>query len=142
MSQLSFSQGVQAQVALLNEGKPLEALDQFFALEGKMFANGALFAAGAVESRNKQEPHILSAKSIQGAIEDLVIAEEREICAFRNKTTFVTADDVHHQIDGLCWQKWHNGRVIEEHYFDGEHMNALISDGILRNPAAFNPNGV
>lgn len=60
--------------------------------------------------------------------------QEQEICAFRNKTIFITSDGVLHKIDGLCWQKWQNGRIIEERYFDGEHMQAVLSDGILQKP--------
>lgn len=134
MPQLTFTQSVHAQVALLVDGNPLEAFDQFFAPDGVMYANGERFARSAAEGRRKQEPYILAAKSIVGLIDDLVLIKEHEICAFRNKSSFITNDNVAHTIDGLCWQKWQNGRIIEERYFDGVRMQAVISDGILQKP--------
>ena len=139
MTKLTFTQSVHSQVAMLVDGKPLEALDQFFASDGVMYANGERFAGSSAEARRKQESYILAAKSIQGAIDDLVIMKEQEICAFRNKTIFITNDDVQHKIDGLCWQRWQNGKIIEEHYFDGEHMQSMISNGILVKPDAIQP---
>lgn len=134
MPQLTFTQSVHAQIALLVDGNPLEAFDRFFAPDGVMYANGERFAGSAAEGRKKQEPYILAAKSIVGVIDDLVVMKEREICAFRNKSSFITSDDVAHNIDGLCWQRWQNGQIIEERYFDGVHMQAVISDGILQTP--------
>lgn len=139
MTRLSFKESVHSQVALLVDGKPLEAFDQFFAPDGVMYANGERFAESAAEGRRKQESYILAAKSIRGAIADLVIMQDQEICAFRNKTAFITSDDMHHKIDGLCWQRWQNNRIIEERYFDGEHMQSAISDGILQNPGVIQP---
>lgn len=134
MAKLTFVQSVNSQIALLVAGKPLEAFDQFFAPLGVMYANDELFAKNAAEARKKQEAYILAAKSILGAIECLIIMEQQEICAFRNKTSFVTGDGSRHNINGLCWQKWQNGKIIEERYFEGERMQALISDGILQQP--------
>jgi hypothetical protein len=134
MSGITFTEHVHSQIALLVAGKPLEAFDQFFASDGMMFANGELFAGSAAEGRKKQEPYILAAKSILGVVDDLIIMEDQEICAFRNKTSFITNDDMQHRIDGLCWQRWRNGRIVEERYFDGEHMQSVISAGILQKP--------
>lgn len=139
MTKLSFTESVHSQVALLVEGRPLDAFDRFFASDGVMYANGDLFAGSALEGRRKQEPYILAAKSFQGVIDDLIIMEDQKICAFRNKTSFITSDDVQHKIDGLCWQKWLNGRIIEERYFDGEHMQSVILAGVLRKPDAIQP---
>lgn len=129
-----FENQVQRQIALLNEGKPLEAFDQFFDVAGVMYANGEVFAASAQEGRQKQEPYINAAASIDGNITDVNILASKEVCVFRNQSSFITGEGVKHQIDGLCWQRWRNGKIIEEHYFDGEHMNNHLSKGILDRP--------
>ena len=132
-----FVSDVKAQITLLNEGKPLEAFDQFFAPEGVMFANGAVFASGAAEGRRKQEPFMSAASSIFGNTEDLVLSDDGEICAFRNRTSFIVSGGKKHQIDGLCWQRWQNGKIVEERYFDGDEMQKMLSMGILISPEKF-----
>ena len=137
MTTLSFQAAVNAQVTLLNDGKPLEAFDEFFAPDGLMYANDEIFATGAEEGHRKQEPYMLAANSINGLIEGLIIAEPEKICAFRNRTSFVSSDGATHQIDGLCWQKWCDGKIVEERYYDGEKMQSVIEKGILSNPERF-----
>lgn len=139
MIKISFTESVHSQITLLVAGKPLEAFDRFFAPDGVMYANDKLFANGAAEGRKKQEPFILAAVSIQGAVEELIIIKDQEICAFRNRTSFTTSDGLQHKIDGLCWQRWQNGQIIEERYFDGEHMQSVISAGILQKPNVIKP---
>lgn len=129
-----FRMHVDAQVALLNDGKPLEAFDRYFAIDGIMYANDEVFARNAAEGRRKQEPYINSAETITGNIVDLVVSEEKGICAFRNRTSFVTKGGKTHQIDGVCWQRWLDGKIAEERYFDGDEMQKMLRMGILTSP--------
>lgn len=131
---MDFENHVNQQIVLLNEGKPLEAFDQFFDIAGVMYTNGEVFASSAQEGRKKQEPYILAAASIDGNITDVKILASKEICVFRNQSSFVTGDGTKHQIDGLCWQHWQNGKITEEQYFDGERMNNHIANGVLEQP--------
>lgn len=131
---LSFYDSVTLQIEILQSGEPLEAFDRFFAADGVMYANDIVFARGAKEARHKQETYILSAKSISGLIVGLCTSDVHETCVFQNKTSFTASDDVVHQIDGLCWQKWHGGQIVEERYYDGEQMQQLLSTGILSDP--------
>ena len=129
-----FRMNVNEQIALLNDGKPLEAFDRYFEAGGVMYANGKIFAHDAAEGRRKQEPFIASATSICGKIVDLVLSEGEEVCAFRNQSSFVAPGGKKHQIDGLCWQRWLEGKIIEERYFEGEEMQKMLNIGILRSP--------
>ena len=129
----SFEACVRAQVDLLNAGKPLEAFDIFFAPSGQMFANDKLFANDAREGREKQEPYITAATSISGSITDLKFLVSDEICVFRNRSSFIASANLQ-QIDGLCWQRWHDSQIVEERYYDGDPMRELIADGVLRRP--------
>ncbi len=130
-----LKEAVEAQIALLIGGKPLDAFDAYFGRSVQMFANDVLFAAGAEEGRRKQEPFIAAAVAIDGAVTDVKVVEAENLCVFRNRSRFTTADGAERQIDGLCWQRWHDGRVIEERYYDGDLMKQLITDGVLENPA-------
>ena len=129
-----FAECVNLQIELLRAGKPLEAFDQFFAAEGMMYANDAVFADGAAEGRRKQEPFIRSAATVDGAITELKVIEELQICVFRNKTSFCTSEGIPHQIDGVVWQQWSDGKITEERYYDGRHMRLLITQGVLKHP--------
>lgn len=122
---------IHAQIALLREGRPLEAFDTYFDESGVMYANDVVFAIGAAQGRQKQLPFFTSAVSIKGVITDVVVSENKGQCAFRNKTVFVTKDDRSHQIDGLCWQSWGHGKIVEERYYDGDSMWTRIREGIL-----------
>ena len=134
MARDTFRKNVEGQIALLKDGKPLEAFDRFFAADGVMFANGEVFAHGAAEGRKKQEPYINAAETVTGNIVDLIVSEETEVCAFRNRTSFVTSCGKKHQIDGVCWQFWRDGMIAEERYFDGESMQQMLHRGILTSP--------
>ncbi len=131
MESKGFVNAVDAQIELLRDGKPLEAFDRFFDPSVKMFANDVLFANGAVAGRAKQEPFISAAQSIMGKIEDLVIDEVRGLCAFRNLSSFVDGEGNKRQIDGLSLQRWDGDKIIEERYYDGEAMKALLEGGLL-----------
>ncbi len=136
MAKDQFRICVETQIALLNDGKPLEAFDRYFATDGVMYANSKVFARGAAEGREKQEPYINSAVTITGNIVDIVISEEDGICAFRNLTCFVTGGGKKHQINGVCWQRWLDGKIVEERYFDGDEMQNMLRLGILTSPEA------
>lgn len=125
---IDFKERVLAQIEMLNRGKPLEAIDEFFSDDITMYDNDTIFAQGKVESRKKQEPYILSAKEIDGNIEAVKIDMDKEIVIFRNKSKFTNSDESQVQINGLCWQQWKNGVVSTERYYSGELMDKKIKE--------------
>ncbi|WP_166417261.1 hypothetical protein [Cochlodiniinecator piscidefendens] len=135
MQTLHFAASVQHQISLLVSGNPLTAFDRYFAQNGVMFANGTIFASSAAEARAKQKPFFDSACEIHGCISDLAFDLRKQLCAFRNRTLFVSSDSVSHQIDGLCWQYWQDGKIAIERYYDGDFMREQIERGILTKPA-------
>jgi len=139
MSPSPFEDSVLGQIQLLASGQPLAALEQYFAPNGLMYSNDQLFASGSEQARQKQERYILAAQTIAGRIEDLKTDVGREICVFRNRSSFVLGDGSEHQIDGLCWQQWAEGKVQIERYFDGETMAKQLLNGILQDPAKLAP---
>jgi hypothetical protein len=125
---MNFKARIFKQVQILNDGKPLQAIDDFFSNEIVMYDNDTVFAQGKIQSRSKQEPFINGAKSISGNITDLLVDELNEVAIFRNQSKFTNADDQEFQIDGLCWQQWKDGHVIVERYYSGELMLTKISE--------------
>lgn len=139
MSEMTFEESVNAQVALLENGRPLDAFDKFFAFDGVMYANDQIFADSAAEAREKQERYILAATSIDGCIVDLRTNAQAQICVFRNRSSFTTSNGAIHKIDGLCWQLWSNGKVVVERYFEGAEMEQQLAAGILDKPENLTP---
>ncbi len=128
---MNFQAAVRDQVALLEEGKPLEAFDCYFDDEGMMFDNDEPFGAGKAECRAKQEPFISRATHIIGNITRCSLDVERAICVFRNQSAFVDDTGGQHQIDGVHWQRWSAGKIVEERYYRGDLMAQKIAEGIF-----------
>lgn len=123
---MNFKERVHAEIETLNSGKPLEAIDNFFAEDITMYDNDQLFSKGKTNCRTKQEPFINSAKIVTGIITDILLDTPNEVVIFRNKTKFTNSEDKEFQIDGLCWQQWRDGHVIIERYYSGELMNKKL----------------
>lgn len=134
----SFDELVELQVTVLRDGNPLQAFDKFYDVSVQMYANNKLFASDFTEGRSKQAPFITSAGSIQGCITDVAVFQEARICVFRNRTQFTNSDGRTQQIDGLCCQKWQNDKVVEERYYEGQHMTKLIDQEILTDGTVLN----
>ncbi|WP_419901292.1 hypothetical protein [Kiloniella sp.] len=131
---------IKHQVELLNTGRVLEAFDLFFSDHGEMYENDNLFGHGKIECRKRQEPYINSAKEILGQITDVKIIPLAQICIFRNQSSFIDQKDKEIQINGLHWQQWENGKIIEECYFHSDKMDKIIASGILDNPEKLKEN--
>ena len=50
---------------------------------------------------------------------------------FRNESTFIDDSGKRIQIDGLHWQRWSAGTIIEERYYRDELMAQRLADGIF-----------
>jgi ketosteroid isomerase-like protein len=129
----TFRDRVIAQIELLNNGKPLDAFDEFVADSVTVYDNGALVASNAAEARARQVKALKSATDIKGSIHDLTIADDTEICVFRDKTALGTKGK-DQPADTLIWQKWRDGRIVQQQSFDGRKMQTLIEGGILKSP--------
>ncbi|MFD2203978.1 hypothetical protein [Kiloniella antarctica] len=135
-----FEQAVKHQVELLEAGYILQALDLYFNEQGKMYENDNLFGKNRAECRSKQEPYINAAKEILGKITDLKIVNTAQICIFRNKSRFIDQQNNLIQIDGVHWQKWKNGKIIEERYYHAHKLDEILSQGLLNNPESLKKN--
>lgn len=131
----TFEALVDAQIALLEAGQVLEALDHFFADYGVMYSNGAVFGEGQQACRQKQEPFIAGASSIKANISDLFVDKYAEFCVFRNQTSFEDKNGKTQQINGLHIQMWAQGKIAVEWYYSGEPMEGMIARGLLEDPA-------
>ncbi|MEH6630448.1 MAG: hypothetical protein V7776_06475 [Halopseudomonas aestusnigri] len=130
----TFEQAVNHQIELLNSGEVLQALDIYFDDKGKMYENDNLFGSNKIECRTKQEPYINSAKEIAGKITNVKVLNHVQVCIFRNKSRFIDQENKAIQIDGIHWQQWENGKIIEERYYHGDKINDIIALGLMDNP--------
>jgi len=129
--QMRFRRSVRDQIALLNEGRPLEAFDRYFDDDGVMLDNDKPFGRGKAACRAKQEPFISKARSIVGNITRCSLDVEKTICVFRNQSTFVDESGKRIEIDGIHWQRWSRGKIVEERYYRDQIMAERIAEGIL-----------
>lgn len=114
---MNLKEAVRGQLDLLNAGKPLEAFDAYFADNGIMYDNDEIFAVGKQACRDKQEPFITSAQSIEGNITRCTVDPATGVSVLRNQTSFVSADGRSVAIDGILVQRWENGKIAEERYY-------------------------
>jgi hypothetical protein len=128
---MGLQAAVADQVSLLNAGRPLEAFDRYFDDDGVMFDNDESFGSGKSACRAKQAPFIEAAMSIAGNITHVSVDVENAFCVLRNRSVFVDADGRRHQIDGIHWQRWSGGKIVEERYYRGDLMAEKIADGML-----------
>ena len=131
---MPFGVCVQEQVKLLEEGKVLEALDRFLDKDAVMYSNSVLFAQGFLRCRQMQEPFLAAAANIHAEIAEVYIDPANQLCVFRNLTKFDGPDGVERRISGIHIQKWQNGRIQCEWYYNGEPMQELLTKGVLQNP--------
>ena len=128
---MDFESAVRDQMALLMQGEPLEAFDTYFDDDGVMYDNDELFGTGKVECRAKQAVFIEKAQDIIGNVTHCSVDLEQNVCVFRNQNTFVTDEGEAGQTDGIHWQRWHNGKIVEERYYQGDMMAQRASEGML-----------
>ena len=119
---MSFKLRALDHIKMLEEGKALEVIHEFYSKSVLMYENDKVFAKSSLESFQKQEVYIKQAKTIFGKIENVKMDEEKEILVFQNKSEFISFDNEKNLIDGLCIQFWQNGFIIEERYYSGELM--------------------
>ncbi len=126
---MGVEDAVRDQIQLLNQGDPFGAFDRYFDDACVMFDNDHLF--GKVECRAKQERFISRARSVDGHVSRCSLDAENKTCAFRNQSTFVYESGIRHQIDGIHWQRWSSGKIVEERYYRVNLMAQKIAEGIF-----------
>lgn len=128
---MNLKEAVQGQLDLLNAGRPLDAFDSYFANDGIMYDNDNVFAVGKQACRDKQEPFITSAQSIEGNITRCTLDPVAGVSVLRNQTTFVSAEGRSVAIDGILVQRWEAGKIVEERYYRDAMGAEKLESGIF-----------
>ncbi len=118
---------VEKQVALLNEGKVLEAFDEFYANDCLMYHNDTLFSSNKQESRKKQEPFISPCTSIRGNISKHVV-RNKNISVLHNETSFTHPEYGDNKINGVSVQHWEDGLIVKEYYYQDEMLEEKLTE--------------
>ncbi len=129
-----FENLVLGQIELLRAGKPLEAFDAYYDDDVVMFDNDTLLAKDKKTARDLQAGFMKSAQAIHGQISRYAIFPDASISVLHNTTRFVDSSGQENQIDGIHWQSWKSGLIVEERFFRGESVQELTQNGIFDNP--------
>lgn len=129
-----FENLVLGQVELLRAGKPLEAFETYYDDGVVMFDSDKLFAKDKKTARDIQAGFMNSAQSIHGEVSRYAIFPDAAISVLHNTTRFVDSSGHENQINGIHWQSWRCGLIVEERYFRGELVQQLTEKGIFDNP--------
>jgi len=117
---------VEKQVAMLNEGTVLVALNLFYADNCKMYHNDTLFSSTKEESYDKQEPFVKPCTAIRGNISKHVVKDN--ISILHNESSFTHPKYGDNQINGIHVQYWENGKITEEKYYQDEMLEEKIKE--------------
>ncbi|MFC3052957.1 hypothetical protein [Kordiimonas pumila] len=132
---MSLQADIERHIALLEQGQILEAMDQFLADYGVMYANGAVFGEGLHDCMARQMPFMQSVTQLTCTISGLFVDTFSEFCVFKNFVSYSGAEGLPHTVDGLHIQMWAGGKIASEWYFSGDNMADIIAAGILADPA-------
>ncbi len=124
---ISIDTLVEKQVAMLNEGKVLEALDEFYAEDCKMYHNDTLFSNTKQGSKEKQEPFIKPCTSIEGNISKHFI-KDGNISVLHNETSFTHPQHGDNKINGIHVQHWEEGLIVKEYYYQDEMLEEKLRE--------------
>lgn len=123
----ALDQQIDNLVAMLNRGQVLEALEQFYAPDARVFENDYLFAEDRQEAVARQRPFIEPCLSIDGDIRLIYRDLGRGIAVLCNQTRFDHPDYGNGQIDGVHVLYWQSGQVVRENYFSGAKAGEALS---------------
>jgi|GEM_PF-1912935 len=123
----ALRQQIECLVEMLNSGQVLEALEQFYAPDARVFENDYLFAEDRLEAVARQRPFIEPCQSIEGDVRLVHLDLGRGISVLNNQTRFDHPDYGAGQIDGVHVLYWQNGSVVRENYFSGSKADEVLS---------------
>ncbi|MFC4349030.1 hypothetical protein ACFO5Q_14340 [Kordiimonas lipolytica] len=123
----ALRQQIEGLVAMLNRGQVLEALEQFYAPEARVFENDYLFAEDRLEALARQRPFIEPCLSIDGDVRLVYQDLGRGISVLNNQTRFDHPEYGRGQIDGIHVLYWQGERVVRENYFSGSKAGEALT---------------
>lgn len=99
----------------LMRGDLAGAVEAHFAPEGRLFENGALRASGAEAIVRKLAPVVRRFAMLRGTLDDLVCDRAAATACFRLRFDGVEVDGRLVREEVTFRQRWHHGRIVEEH---------------------------
>ncbi|SDD85468.1 MULTISPECIES: hypothetical protein [Kordiimonas] len=123
----ALRQQIEDLIAMLNRGQVLEALEQFYAPDARVFENDYLFAEDRFEALARQKPFIEPCLSIDGDVRLVYLDVGRGISVLNNQTRYDHPEYGQGQIDGVHVLYWQNGDVVRENYFSGTKAGEALS---------------
>lgn len=132
---MQFEEAVFTYIKLLEEGRQLDALAQFFADYGVIYANGVVVGEGREACIESLKPQLSTIKNLRATISNLKIDTQSEFCAFQSLSNYVDASGAPRENESLHVQMWAQGKIASEWHYMDEPMQGMISRGLLDDPA-------
>jgi len=123
----ALRQQIEGLVAMLNRGQVLEALEQFYAPEARVFENDYLFAEDRLEALARQRPFIEPCLSVDGDVRLVYQDLGRGISVLNNQTRFDHPEYGQGKVDGVHVLYWQGERVVRENYFSGTKAGEALT---------------
>lgn len=118
---------IQRMQAMLNAGKVLETLDEFYREDARFFENDFPFAESRSEARDRQAPFVRPCSKIDGDIDLVHVDFGRGISVMHNRTRYKHPEYGDGQINGVHVVYWHDDRVCREDYFSGDRVEETLA---------------
>jgi ketosteroid isomerase-like protein len=107
---------VAALVALVEAGKYVEAIEQFYAEDATMQENGA-------PPRGPRDRLVAHERGVMGSMAKIqtlpgsTYVVEGELAVIRWTFVFTRKDGKSFRMEELAWQRWRGDRIVEERFF-------------------------
>ncbi|NVJ97052.1 MAG: hypothetical protein HWE25_02805 [Alphaproteobacteria bacterium] len=108
-----------AMLDMLNEGRILDTLVEFYAPDACVYENDNLFAESRAEAYARQQPFVEGCSGVYGAVRAIYRDLGRGIVVLENKTRYDHPDYGPGEIDGVHVLYWYEGLITREEYFSG-----------------------
>jgi ketosteroid isomerase-like protein len=113
---MSTSESVQALIALVEQGKFLEALEKFYAPDASMQENLAPSRVGLPALLENERGVLARVPDIHlERVDSLVVEGDR--AAINWVFAFTDPSGRKFRLDEIAYQVWHNGKIVKERFY-------------------------
>ena len=113
---MSTSEGIKALIALVEQGKFLEALERFYAPDATMQENLNPARAGLPALLENERQVLARVPDIHlERVDSLVVQGDR--AAINWVFAFTDANGRKFRLDEIAYQVWHDGKIVKERFY-------------------------
>jgi ketosteroid isomerase-like protein len=123
---MSTRENVQRLISLVEEGKFLEAIQEFYAEDATMQENNAPPRRGLTQLLENERRFLGSIKQIKSKVESFLVDGDRAAINWVFEVTNLKGQKL--RLDEVAYQLWENGKIVRERfYYDPAQMAAAAA---------------